>query len=539
MWAIVMNGNSRRKIIFHIDVNSAFLSWTAVKRLKEDPDSIDLRTIPSVVGGDIKTRHGIVTAKSIPAKKYGINTAEPITSALQKCPKLVVVPSDFKTYREYSHAFIDILRSYSEILEQVSIDEAFLDVTGLSSFDVKKHLMDVFSGEASTDEDLYTDKTSIEEAHADNMSSAGEKYTKGTNNVEESYADGTNHVEKSYVEGTKHEKESYVDGPGNGAESYIIRNNHAEDLYAGRKQLQNKIDSIEGINEPFPICLAAAIRYEIRTKLGFTVNVGISTNKLLAKMASDFTKPDKTHTLYLEEIQDKMWGLDIGDLFGCGKKSAEKLRGVGIRTIGEAATADMDLLKSQLGEKSGDYIKRSANGIGSDTVHPEREDAKSYSNETTMTYDITAANYDQDMPPVVRYLSEKVSGRLKRDGVYGGTVTAQVKTNDFKRFSRQIKLSESTDNADVIYDNAMFLLGNLLTGENGLFEDDIGIRLVGVGVDNLDNGEYRQVNLFDWATTGQAEIKKEKELNEKQEKLVEMERLIKGKFGDDAISKGL
>ena len=119
------------RIIFHVDVNSAFLSWTAVKRLKEDPNAVDLRTIPSVVGGDVKTRHGIVTAKSIPAKKYGIQTAEPINSALQKCPKLVVVPSDFQTYREYSNAFIAILRSYSELLEQVSIDEAYLDVTTL------------------------------------------------------------------------------------------------------------------------------------------------------------------------------------------------------------------------------------------------------------------------------------------------------------------------------------------------------------------------------------------------------------------------
>ena len=182
---------------------------------------------------------------------------------------------------------------------------------------------------------------------------------------------------------------------------------------------------------------------------------------------------------------------------------------------------------------------RSANGIGSDTVHPEREDAKSYSNETTMAGDITSDNYDSDMPPVVRYLSDKVSGRLKRDGVYGGTITAQVKTADFKRFSRQMKLSESTNDADVIYENAMILLGNLLTGEEGIFQYGIGVRLVGVGVDNLDNGEYRQGNLFDWATTGQAQIKEEKRREEKREKLGEMERLIKGKFGDSAIKKGM
>ncbi|WP_408071556.1 DNA polymerase thumb domain-containing protein [Butyrivibrio sp. JL13D10] len=451
------------KTIFHIDVNSAFLSWTAVKRLKEDPDSIDLRTIPSVVGGDVKTRHGIVTAKSIPAKKYGIQTAEPIASALQKCPKLVVVSSDFHTYREYSHAFIEILRSYSEILEQVSIDEAYLDVTGLLFMDVRSHLLKSF---------------------------------------------------EDFSERTEGESSTY-------------------------NKIRNEILTYSEFNLPFPLNIASAIRYEIRTRLGFTVNVGISENKLLAKMASDFTKPDRTHTLYPAEVPAKMWKLDIGDLFGCGKKSAEKLRSVGIRTIGDAATMDLELLKSQLGEKGGEYIYRSANGIGSSTVHPEHEDAKSYSNETTLASDITSDTYDADMPPVVRHLSEKVSGRLKRDGVFGGTVTAQVKTADFKRFSRQMKLTESTNDADVIYENAMLLLGNLLTGENGIFEEGIGVRLVGVGVDNLDNGEYRQGNLFDWVNTGQAEVKEEKLKEEKLEKLGEMEKLIKGKFGDSAIKKGI
>lgn len=456
------------KIILHIDVNSAFLSWSAVKRLKEDPNALDLRTVPSVVGGDIKTRHGIVTAKSIPAKKYGIQTAEPIASALQKCPKLVVVSSDFHAYKEYSHAFIEILRSYSEILEQVSIDEAYLDVTELSGMNVRKHLLE----------------------------SVGDIFG-------------------------------------------VIETNYADRNESSESRIRNEIIANPEFDQSYPLNIAAAIRYEIRTKLGFTVNVGISTNKLLAKMASDFTKPDRTHTLFPDEVQAKMWPLDIGDLYGCGKKSAEKLRGVGVRTIGDAAVMDLDLLKSQLGEKGGEYIYRSANGIGSVTVHPEREDAKSYSNETTMSNDITSDNYDSDMPPVVRYLADKVSGRLKRDGVFGGTITAQVKTSDFKRFSRQLKLSESTDDADVIYENAMLLLGNLLTGENGIFEEGIGVRLVGVGVDNLDSGEYRQGNLFDWMTTGQAEVKEEKLKEEKREKLGEMERLIKWKFGDGAIKKGL
>jgi DNA polymerase-4 len=415
------------RIIFHVDVNSAFLSWTAVKRLKDDPGSVDLRTIPSVVGGDIKTRHGIVTAKSIPAKKYGIQTAEPITSALQKCPNLVIVPSDFATYREYSHGFIEILRSYSEILEQVSIDEAFLDVTDLRS--------------------------------------------------------------------------SYP-------------------------------------SDDFPLNISTSIRDEIRNTLGFTVNVGISTNKLLAKMASDFTKPDKTHTLYPDQIREKMWPLDIGDLFGCGKKTAEKLRAVGIRTIGEAAQSDEQLLISILGEKTGEYIHQSANGISSDFVCPVRDDPKSYSNETTTKNDITTDNYISDLPPIVRYLSDKVSQRLKKDSVYGLVVSVQVKTSEFKRYSRQIKLSQSTNDADVIYDNAMSLLSALLTGEKGLFQDNTKIRLVGVGIDHLDKGEYRQENLFDWMTTGKEELRLEKQKKEKEDKLERMEKTLRDKFGEGVIHKG-
>ncbi|MCR5099804.1 MAG: DNA polymerase IV [Butyrivibrio sp.] len=462
------------KTIFHIDVNSAFLSWTAVKRLKDDPLSLDLRSVPSVVGGDVKTRHGIVTAKSIPAKKYGIQTAEPINSALSKCPKLIIVPSDFHTYREYSHAFIDILGSYSEVLQQVSIDEAFIDVTELANLDVTDHLKKVFLAE---DDVPFCVEMKLRES----------------------------------------------------AEAGEIK----------RKEILRQIESDNSFKEKFPLNLAAAIRFEIFNRLGFTVNVGISNNKLLAKMASDFAKPDKTHTLYPSEVPDKMWPLDIGDLFGCGKKTSERLRSIGIKTIGDAAHYDPVVLMSQLGEKSGAYIFQSANGKGSDIVHTEREEAKSYSNETTTSNDITFANYEIDMPPIVRRLSEKVSMRMKRDGVYGGTVSVQVKTSDFKRFSRQMRLSDSSNDADIIYSNAMNLFENLLTGENGLFENDIHIRLVGVGMDHLDHGEYRQGNLFDWMTTGKEELKVERQKKEKADKLDKMENLIKNKFGDDAIHKGL
>ena len=378
-------------IIFHIDVNSAFLSWSALKKLQEEPGSVDLRTIPSAVGGDVKSRHGIITAKSIPAKKYGIVTGEPVVKALQKCPKLVLVESDFATYKMYSSEFIEILCKYSPVIQQVSIDEAFLDLTGTYS--------------------MYKD--------------------------------------------------------------------------------------LETADLPFPICVAKKIKDEVRDTLGFTVNVGISCNKLLAKMASDFTKPDSIHTLFPEEIPDKMWPLPIGDLFGCGKQTAQRLMRLGIKTIGDAATSDPEMLCSILGDNTGSYIYASANGYGSTNVSGSYDDAKSYSNETTLSSDLTADSYDKDIIPVLKYLSGKVSSRLKKDHVYGRTVTVSVKTGNFKRHSAQVQLDNSIDDDNSIFTHAKALTDKLLLGTSGLFEKGEVIRLVGVGVSKLDDGSYRQMSLFD------------------------------------------
>lgn len=405
-------------IIFHIDVNSAFLSWSALKKLREVPGSVDLRTIPSAVGGDVKSRHGIITAKSIPAKKYGIVTGEPVVKALQKCPKLVLVESDFATYRMYSRAFIEILTKYSPVIEQVSIDEAYCDMTG---------------------------------------------------------------------------------------------------TYSMYRELETPLS-------PFPICVAQKIKDEVRDTLGFTVNVGISCNKLLAKMASDFTKPDKIHTLFPEEIPEKMWPLPIGDLYGCGKQTAQRLIGLGIRTIGDAANADTEMLLSILGENAGSYIHASANGYGSANVSGSYDDAKSYSNETTLSSDLTSDTYDKDIIPVLKYLSGKVSERLKKDHVYGRTVTVSVKTGNFKRHSAQMQLDNSIDDAIAIFDCAKALSDKLLLGSFGLFAKGEVIRLVGVGVTKLDDGSFRQMSIFDMmeeqkSSAPSIDIDKMKKLDAMAEKL--------------------
>ena len=385
---------SEGRTIFHVDVNSAFLSWSALKRLEEDPDAVDLRTIPSGVGGDVKTRHGIITAKSIPAKKYGVQTGEPVVKALQKCPQLVLVPPDFETYRKYSHALMEILSRYSPLLQQVSIDEAYLDVTERVS-------------------------------------------EKGTSGV---------------------------------------------------------------------VCPQVGCN-QVRAELGFTVNVGISCNKLLAKMASDFEKPDRTHTLYPEEVPAKMWPLPIEALHGCGKSTAQKLQLIGINTIGDAASADRALLQSFLGQSSGAYIWNSANGISKSKVVAEREQAKSVSNERTLSEDIGRENYQADGVPVICMLSRKVAGRLQKSGLVGQTITFQIKSSDFERHSRQMSLTAVTDQSKDIEAAALLLADQLLGGPEGLFAQGVTIRLIGVGVSRLSEKEktVHQMDLFEWAERNEEE----------------------------------
>lgn len=412
--------------IFHVDVNSAFLSWSALKRLKEDPGSVDLRTIPSAVGGDVQTRHGIITAKSIPAKKYGIHTADPVVKALQKCPHLVVVPSDFETYRAYSRRLMDLLAEYTPLLQQVSIDEAYLDVS---------HLV------------LADDRTAA-------------------------------------------------------------------------------------------AALADKIRTHVFLRLGFTVNVGVSTNKLLAKMASDFRKPDLTHTLYPDEIEKKMWPLPIGNLYGCGRATAGKLQAIGIHTIGEAAVSDLRVLQSLLGEKGGLYIYESANGRSRSSVKPERDKAKSISNEITMAQDVGPDSFETSGIPVICSLSQKVAERLQKTGMLAQTVTFQVKTAGFQRYSRQLSLEAPSDSQQTIEDAALLLARKLLTAPDGLFASGMTVRLIGVGVSKLTEPQAQQMDLFTWARDMQA---KEKEIPqpERSEKLQAMLAAVNDRFGAGKLKKGI
>ena len=327
----------KKRIIFHIDVNSAFLSWEAVFRLSQDKKALDLRDVPSAVGGDRASRHGIVLAKSTPAKKYGITTGEPLAQALKKCPDLIVVPSRFEVYHDFSQRLLQILEEYTPDIEKFSIDEAFLDMTSTI------HLF-------------------------------GE-----------------------------------------------------------------------------PVTVADQIRERVKKELGFTVNVGIAPNKLLAKMASDFEKPDRCHTLWTEEIPQKMWPLPVRDLFFVGASAEKKMQSIGIHTIRDLAHCDLQILKFHLGDKYAAQILCYANGIDEDPVAKREPVSKGYGNSITLSRDVS--DYDTAFQ-VLLSLCETVGIRLRKDNVLCSCVCVELKDWDFHVHSHQMTLDIPTDSTTLLYQNS-------------------------------------------------------------------------------------
>ncbi len=390
----------RSRLIFHIDVNSAFLSWESVYRLKKDPKDTDLRTIASAVGGDTSTRHGIILAKSTLAKKQGVTTGEPISQAIQKCPDLLIVPSRFDFYIQCSRKMMTLLEEYTPDHEKFSIDEIFLDMT-----------------------------------------------------------------ETIHLFGS-------------------------------------------------PLKTANQIRNRIRDELGFTVNVGIAPNKLLAKMASDFEKPDKCHTLFSQEIPDKMWPLPIRDLFYVGQSSQKKLENLGIHTIGQLAHYDLNLLKSHLGEKYATMIHQYANGIDEDPVAEKDPINKGYGNSITLSRDIS--DYETGCQ-VLLSLCETVGARLRSDHVLCSSVCVELRDWSFKNQSHQMTLDEPTNSTSRLFECACKLLKESW--------DLTPLRLMGLRAGKISDDCFCQMSLFE-----DASAKKKKEF----EKAVDS---IRSRFGVDSIKR--
>ena len=358
-------------VIFHIDVNSAFLSWEAVYRIHHLGGNLDLRDIPSAVGGDVTKRHGIILAKSIPAKKYNIKTGESVPEALRKCPDLVLVPPNYNLYQKSSKAFMNILNEYGPTVEQYSIDEAFVDMTGTESLFGK------------------------------------------------------------------------------------------------------------------PEIVANEIRERIYRELGFSVNIGISNNKVLAKMASDFKKPNLVHTLWQHEIKDKMWTLPASDLFFVGRATARKLNGLGIKTIGELAQTDLSIIKSHLG-KHGEVIWSFANGIDFSAVEPVPPPNKGYGNSTTISFDVTDSNTAK---LVLLSLAETVSARLRDDNVKIKVISVGIRDYNLGYYSHQKKLKTATNITREIYESACQVFDEMW--------DKVPIRHLGIHTSQVVTEETRQLSLFD------------------------------------------
>lgn len=399
-----------QRIIFHIDVNSAYLSWTAVEQLKNGME-IDIREIPAIIGGDKESRHGVVLAKSIPAKKYGIKTGEPVVDAKRKCPNLHMEPPNHKMYSQYSARLMEFLNTYTSDIEQVSVDECYLDFTGIA----------------------YRFSSPLEAAF----------------------------------------------------------------------EIKDKV-------------------YE---KFGFTVNIGISSNKLLAKMASDFEKPNRVHTLFPEEIQKKMWPLPIGELYMAGRASVEVLKKLEIRTIGELAQAKPELIELHL-KSHGKLLWEFANGIDEAEVCTEETEAKGIGNSTTLPKDVESS---EEAWKVLKMLSESVGRRLRKAGQKAGMVSVEIKYSDFRKSSHQKQLPKATDLDLTIYQAAVELFEELWSHEP--------VRLLGIRTSKLvDAKEPEQISLFDVDFV--KEQQKRVVMSEKHKKIEEAMAKIKGRYGEDAIVRG-
>lgn len=395
------------RIIFHIDVNSAYLSWTAVEQLKNGAEQ-DLRKLNAIIGGNQKSRHGIVLAKSISAKQYGIKTGEPVANALRKCPNLVQAAPDHKLYLRYSKAMMDFLYTFTPDIEQVSIDECYIDFTPIAS-----------------------------------------QY-------------------KSPVEA-----------------AFIIKD-------------------------------------AIYKKFGFTVNVGISVNKLLAKMASDFEKPNKVHTLFPEEIRVKMWPLPISELYMAGHSSVAVMQKLEIRTIGDLAKADSALLELHL-KSHGRLLWEFANGIDHSEVQSEQMEAKGIGNSTTLPRDIDRA---EDAFKVLDKLSKSVGRRLRAARQKANMIGVEIKYHTFQKVSHQKQFAKATNQDKDLYEAACELFRELW--------NETPIRLLGIRTSKLaEESEPEQMNIFEV----QNQMKKAKQ-DEKKRKAEEAMEAIQKKFGHDVIKKG-
>ncbi|EOC99743.1 DNA polymerase Y family protein [Caldisalinibacter kiritimatiensis] len=387
----------KNKIIMHIDVNSAFLSWQAAYN-KQIGIETDIRDIPAVVGGNQATRHGIVLAKSLPAKKLGIKTGESLMEARTKCKDLVVVPPNYSLYIKSHKALINLIKEYSPYVSVFSIDECFMDYTGM-----EQHF-----------------------------------------------------------------------GP--------------------------------------PLEAAYKIKNRIYNELGFTVNIGISINKLLAKQASELHKPNKVNTLYPNEIKEKLWPLPVEELFMVGSRTKSKLNNIGIYTIGDLANSDYELISSKL-KSHGRLIYQYAWGRDDSKLNYSNYiPFKSVGNGSTIPFDIEDR---ETAHKILLSLVETTTRRLRQANMQCRVITIGIKTSEFHRFTHQKKILSFTNSTVEIYEITKALFDEVWDGAP--------IRKFSVRLSELTSCNINQLTFFD----NQNKIKLEKI-----DKTIDS---IRDKYGDKAI----
>lgn len=349
------------RCILHVDCNKFYASVECLYRP-------EIRNKPVAVGGNPKERHGIILTKNELASKYNISVGEPVWSAKQKCPELVIVPPNYPLYLRFSRLTRMIYEDYSEFIEPFGLDECWLDVTGCQQ-----------SGEEIADE----------------------------------------------------------------------------------------------------------IRNRIKFELGITVSVGVSFNKIFAKLGSDYKKPDAVTIISKENYKDIAWSLDCSDLLMVGRSTSAKLKGYGINTIGDIANSDVNMLRALLG-KNGEMLYYFANGEDCSPVKHKDEirDVKSVGNSTTTFRDLVD---NEDVKTVLRVLCESVSTRLREQGLKGRTVTLSVRSTDLTSFTRQKKVKLHTDISTEILDCAF----ELFRKNYNWFKP---IRSIGVSVGDFDV-DFQQFDL--------------------------------------------
>ena len=352
------------RTVLHSDLNNFYASV----ELLSHPE---LRGRPVAVAGDVEARHGIILAKNYEAKAYGVQTADPLWQAKQKCPDIVFLPPHFELYEQYSQAAREIYYDYTDMIEPFGLDECWLDVTGSLGI----------------------------------------------------FGDGKR--------------------------------------------------------------IADAIRKRMKKELGLTVSVGVSFNKVFAKLGSDMKKPDATTVINTDDFREKIWSLPASDLLFVGKKTDKKLKTYGIRTIGDLATTDPYLLKCLFG-KNGLSLYEAANGRDDSPVSlfGSSPPQKSIGNSTTPPRDLVCEN---DVDIILYQLCENVSMRMRREGVVCHTVQVSVRYSDLSSLERQMKPDYPNRTA-----RSLFLSAKELMRRHRLCESPI--RSLGVRATDLVRSESEQLS---------------------------------------------